>query len=133
MLFWENKLLVSDELIKGKRITKLPGGGLEFCEGPVECVTREFKEETGLEVTIIEHLYTTDFFIASSFNPDKQVLCIYYKVGSPKAAQLNLQVISTQSISFRWIDLDHLSENDFTFASEKKALQALLALNKRIL
>jgi hypothetical protein len=28
-------VLIADELIKGRRIIKFPGGGLEFGEGPV--------------------------------------------------------------------------------------------------
>lgn len=57
----EKRLLVSDEFIRGAYITKLPGGGLEFGEGTRDCLKREFKEETGLDVTIGEHIYTTDF------------------------------------------------------------------------
>ena len=51
-----NRLLVSDEFIRGNYFTKLPGGGLEFGEGTLECVAREFMEETGLTVTVGEHL-----------------------------------------------------------------------------
>ena len=58
----EKRLLVSDEFIRGQYITKLPGGGLEIGEGTRDCLQREFKEETGLDVKVGEHLYTTDFF-----------------------------------------------------------------------
>ena len=57
-----NRVLVSDEFIRGNYFTKFPGGGLEFGEGTKECLVREFKEETGLNVTVGEHIYTTDFF-----------------------------------------------------------------------
>ena len=43
-------LLVSDELIKGNNITKFPGGGLEFGEGPIDCLKREMIEETVLNL-----------------------------------------------------------------------------------
>ncbi len=33
-----------------------------------------------LEVEIGEHIYTTDFFQLSAFNPDHQIISIYYMV-----------------------------------------------------
>lgn len=63
ILINENKqVLVSDEFIRGNYYTKFPGGGLEFGEGTRECLKREFKEELDLDITVGEHLYTTDFF-----------------------------------------------------------------------
>ena len=63
------EVVVSDEYIRGNYFTKFPGGGLEFGEGTRDCLKREFKEEMNLEVTIGEHIYTTDFFQLSAFNP----------------------------------------------------------------
>jgi 8-oxo-dGTP diphosphatase len=68
ILIHENKLLVSDEYIKGMKITKLPGGGLEFGEGTHDCLKREFKEELDLDVEIESHFYTTDFFVVEQIN-----------------------------------------------------------------
>jgi 8-oxo-dGTP diphosphatase len=76
----EKRLLVSDEFIRGQYITKLPGGGLEIGEGTRDCLQREFKEETGLDVKVGEHLYTTDFFQISAFNQKDQIISIYYHV-----------------------------------------------------
>ena len=42
----QNQLLVSDEYIRGMKITKFPGGGLEFGEGTRDCLKREFLEES---------------------------------------------------------------------------------------
>src|SRR6476661_9175381 len=75
-----NEVLVSDELIRGNYYTKFPGGGLEFGEGTRDCLKREFLEEMNLKVEVQEHLYTTDFFQMSAFNPDHQIISIYYKV-----------------------------------------------------
>jgi 8-oxo-dGTP pyrophosphatase MutT (NUDIX family) len=72
------QVLVSDEFIRGGYYTKFPGGGLEFGEGTRDCLKREFMEEMGLEVSVGEHLYTTDFFQMSAFNPEHQILSIYY-------------------------------------------------------
>ena len=76
----ENKVLVSDEFIRGKYYTKFPGGGLEFGEGTRDCLVREFMEEMNLKVQVEEHLYTTDFFQMSAFNPEHQIVSIYYRV-----------------------------------------------------
>ena len=58
----QNRLLVSDEFIRGSYITKLPGGGLEIGEGTRECLVREFMEEAALTINVGTHFYTTDFF-----------------------------------------------------------------------
>ena len=78
ILVHENKLLVSDEHIKGMNVTKLPGGGLEYGEGTIECVVREFKEELDLDIEVVSHFYTTDFFVNSAFSSNNQVLSIYF-------------------------------------------------------
>ncbi len=81
ILLGENKeVLVSDEFIRGQYYTKFPGGGLEFGEGTRDCLKREFKEEMDLEIEVGDHLYTTDFFQMSAFNPEHQIISIYYFV-----------------------------------------------------
>ncbi len=81
ILIDENKrVLVSDEFIRGMLITKFPGGGLEFGEGTRDCLIREFREELDLSVEVGDHIYTTDFFQMSAFNPAFQIISIYYEV-----------------------------------------------------
>jgi len=76
----KQRILVSDEFIRGNYFTKFPGGGLELGEGTRDCLVREFKEETGLDVSVGEHIYTTDFYQVSAFNPNHQIISIYYFV-----------------------------------------------------
>ena len=76
----KKELLVSDEYIRGGLYTKFPGGGLEFGEGTRECLQREFMEEMNLRVEVGDHIYTTDFFQLSAFQPDQQIISIYYYV-----------------------------------------------------
>ena len=76
----KKEVLVSDELIRGSYITKFPGGGLEFGEGTRDCLKREFMEEMNLKVKVTDHLYTTDFFQMSAFNPEHQIISVYYFV-----------------------------------------------------
>jgi 8-oxo-dGTP diphosphatase len=75
-----NEILVSDELIRGMKITKFCGGGLEEGEGTRDCLAREFMEEMNLRVEVGEHIYTTDFFQPSAFREGDQIMSIYYKV-----------------------------------------------------
>ncbi len=74
----KKQVVVSDEFIRGGYYTKFPGGGLEFGEGTRDCLKREFKEEMDLEVEIGKHIYTTDYFQISAFNPSHQIISIYY-------------------------------------------------------
>lgn len=132
ILIHDNKVLVSDEHIKGMNITKLPGGGLEFGEGTVDCVIREFKEELDLDIEVDTHFYTTDFFVNSAFSVNNQVISIYYKV-KPRREFIPSQAgfkISNKPFDFdqkkegaqsmRWIELNEISENDFTFIIDKR-------------
>ena len=74
----QKQVLVSDEFIRGNYYTKFPGGGLELGEGTRDCLKREFKEEMDLEVEVGDHIYTTDYFQVSAFNPEHQIISIYY-------------------------------------------------------
>lgn len=74
------QVLLNDEYIRGKYYTKFPGGGLEIGEGTRDCLKREFKEELNLSVEVGDHIYTTDFYQRSAFNPDHQIISVYYYV-----------------------------------------------------
>ena len=75
----KQEILVSDELVFGNKILKFPGGGLEFGEGIIDCLKREWMEELGLKIEIKAHFYTTDFYQKSSWD-DSQIISIYYLV-----------------------------------------------------
>jgi len=131
------RLLVTDEFIRGAYITKLPGGGLEFGEGTRDCLQREFREETGLEVSIGEHFYTTDFFQISAFNHKDQIISIYYRVHAANTATLPTSDIpfsfqpeqikdpNGEAEVFRWIPLESLSEEDMTLPIDKVVVKLL--------
>jgi 8-oxo-dGTP diphosphatase len=133
----QQRLLVSDEFIRGAYITKLPGGGLEFGEGTRDCLKREFKEETGLDVTIGEHFYTTDFFQISAFNQKDQIISIYYRVHAEepipletktKAFDLSPEQTSNpngESEVFRWIHWNELNADAVTLPIDKVVIELL--------
>jgi ADP-ribose pyrophosphatase YjhB (NUDIX family) len=54
-------LLIKQALVEQQHWT-LPGGALEFDETIKQCLIREMKEETGLDVKVKEMLYVTDRF-----------------------------------------------------------------------
>ena len=37
----KKEVLLTDEYQQGMKMTKFPGGGLEFGEGPVDCIKRQ--------------------------------------------------------------------------------------------
>jgi 8-oxo-dGTP diphosphatase len=120
----QKEILISDEQEYGMQFTKFPGGGLEFGEGLTDGLKREFMEECNLEVEIIDHFYTTDFFVKSAFN-DSQIISVYYTVKA--ISPINL-VIKTKVFdfdgeddvlqSFRWVNLKDLTPFDFTFPTD---------------
>ena len=133
-------LLVSDELIQGKYITKFPGGGLEFGEGTIDAIKREMMEEANTAIEVTGHFYTTDFFQVSAFNPHAQVISIYYliKALSPlnvliKQKAFDFDEIKEGAISFRQIPVNIISEEQFTFPIDKKVgamLKEKISINK---
>lgn len=120
------QVLVSDERIKGQHITKFPGGGLEYGEGLIDCVKREFVEETKTTVEVVEHFYTTDFFQQSAFHKNHQIISVYYIVKpvselafSVKQKQFDFTPGIVDTEAFRWISLNAVSANDFTLPIDK--------------
>lgn len=129
----KQQVLVSDELIRGMYITKFPGGGLEFGEGTRDCLQREFMEEMNLKVEIGEHIYTTDFYQRSAFNPEHQIISIYYAVKTLEAIsvplrskpfdfdeeQLHVYETKKEIETFRFIDWDNFSSEALTLPIDK--------------
>ena len=133
----QKRVLVSDEFIRGNYITKFPGGGLEFGEGTRDCLKREFMEETGLDVRVGDHLYTTDFFQISAFNNKDQIISIYYFVHPPSPVKLATKEKpfdfapeqtanpDGESEVFRWIAWEQLDANALTLPIDKVVAQLL--------
>jgi 8-oxo-dGTP diphosphatase len=129
----QQQVLVSDEFIRGKYYTKFPGGGLEFGEGTRDCLKREFKEEMNLDVQVGDHLYTTDYFQMSAFNPEHQIISIYYfvKALEPIRAplrnkefdfdedQMKIYAEKNEIETFRFIDWNHFSAASVTLPIDK--------------
>jgi len=134
-----NQVLVSDEFIRGSYYTKFPGGGLEFGEGTRDCLKREFMEEMNLNVQVGEHIYTTDYFQMSAFNPEHQIISIYYfaQALEPITAPLRQQPFDFdeqqlavykekgETETFRFINWDDFSEESVTLPIDKVVAKML--------
>jgi 8-oxo-dGTP diphosphatase len=128
----DNQLLISDEQSGGMSFSKFPGGGLEYGEGLIDALKREFMEECELEVDVLSHFYTTDFFEKSSFN-DSQIISIYYLVREMGPLKMSFKTrifdFDEEKLqSFRWVALDELKEDDVTFRTDKTVVNQLLSL-----
>lgn len=129
----KKQVLVSDELIRNNYYTKFCGGGLEKGEGTIDCLKREFMEEMNLEVEIISHLYTTDFYQQSAFDPAQQIISIYYYVKALEEIkvplrskpfdfdkmQLDMHKENGETETFRFIEWDDFSAETVTLPIDK--------------
>jgi len=129
----KKQILVSDEYIREKYYTKFPGGGMEIGEGTRDCLKREFKEEMDLAIEVGAHLYTTDYYQQSAFNPGQQIISIYYYVQPLEPIkfplrekafdfteeQLKIYKEKTSIETFRFIDLKDFSEENVTLPIDK--------------
>lgn len=127
-----NEVLITDEEIKGFRFTKFPGGGLEFGEGLIDALKREFIEECNLSIEIEKHFYTTDFFVKSLFH-DEQLISVYYIVKAQEDINFKISAnpfdfenqneINKQS--FRFKSIRDLDESELNFPVDKHVLELL--------
>ena len=136
------QVLVSDEYIRGSYITKFPGGGLEPGEGTRDCLKREFQEEMNLKVEVGEHIYTTDYYQVSAFNPEHQIISIYYfakalenitmplrtKAFDFDEEQMKVYQEKKEIESFRFLDWQDFSERSVTLPIDKIVAESIKKL-----
>ena len=129
----KEEVLLADEERFGMRMTKFPGGGLQFGEGPVDCLKREAKEEFGQEIEILGHFYTTHFFQKAFFHKDQQLISIYYRAWFTDPIQFplsekpfNFRSQGDEIIAFRFEKLTNLKVKDLSFPVDQYVLGMLL-------
>lgn len=127
----QNQILLSDEEEYGFRFVKFPGGGLEYGEGLIDALKREFEEECQVEIEVLDHFYTTDFFMQSAFN-DSQVISVYYFVKPKSELELNFRENQFEFDregeilqAFRWKDLNRIELSDVTFPTDQRVVELL--------
>lgn len=116
-----NELMALDEGYAGEKLVKLPGGGLEFGEGTLECLHREFAEELNLKIKVLEHFYTQEDFLVSRFRENEQLLTIYYTVDILNLNELKILDESIEKV--KWISLQE--ENPLQLPIDKIVFRKL--------
>lgn len=111
------RILVNEELIKDSKIIKFPGGGLDLGEGIIDCLKREWKEELNLNIHVLEHFYTTDFYQPSAIDAS-QVISIYYRVAGVHMPGEIINYVA-QERTF-WMGLNELTPDTFTLPIDRK-------------
>jgi 8-oxo-dGTP diphosphatase len=133
----DGHILLSDEFVHDMKMTKFPGGGLYFGEGPADCLKREAIEEFGQEIEIVEHYYTTHFFQQALFYEDQQLISIYYLARFPGVPRFSISdrpfdfpELINESQSFRWARIAELSENALSFPVDRFVFNLLKSNTK---
>jgi 8-oxo-dGTP diphosphatase len=130
LLIHNSQLLIAEQFYKNRLLRKFPGGGLDFGEGLIDGLKREFMEELSLDIEVTGHYYTTDFFVASVFHENNQVISVFYKVMPSPGSEMPMPVnhrIPDKELEevFRWVPLAELNKEEFTFPIEKRVAALL--------
>lgn len=118
----DRKILALHEEYVGEHLLKFPGGGMEYGEGVLECVSRELEEELNLKLINFEHLYTQENFMQSKFSDNEQLLSIYYLAEMEDENDLIIRDACIEKTE--WISLD-AEENPFPLPVDKVVFDLL--------
>ena len=89
ILIENNKILLIEHLKKNKKYWLVPGGGVDWGESTAEDLTREYKEETNLDITVEKFL-----FLSETIAPDKKkhVINLYFQIKIIKNSIYNMKL-----------------------------------------
>jgi ADP-ribose pyrophosphatase YjhB (NUDIX family) len=101
-------------------------------------------EEMNLKVKITNHIYTTDFYQQSAFNPAHQIISIYYfaealepitatlrtKIFDFDEQQLKMYEETGETETFRFVDREDFSEQSVTLPIDKIVAGIIKQINK---
>lgn len=127
-----DEVLLSDEYQHNMKMTKFPGGGMEFGEGVKETLERESMEEFSQELEVLEHFYTTDFFQQAMFLKEYQVISLYYKARFKQPIRFkttkkrfDFPQLVNETICFRWQSINDWDIEEVTFPIDKKVAKMI--------
>ncbi|WKS94352.1 NUDIX hydrolase [Riemerella columbina] len=117
----KQEVLILKEKYAGISLVKFPGGGLEYGEGLIETLHREFREELNLEIEVLEHFYTQEDFLISKFRENEQLLTVYYLV-----KVLNIEALQIHEPNIDHVDWHPISgENIFPLPIDARVFERL--------
>lgn len=126
----KGEIVVSDEVYHPHSFTKFPGGGMEWGEGSIDCLKREFREELDIDIEVGELIYFTDFFQQSAFRKNDQIVSIYYEVKWNRDFELIFansdSCFGKEGNILRLVSIKKITVNDLTFPIDKHVLGLLL-------
>jgi 8-oxo-dGTP diphosphatase len=130
LMVMDGNLLLSDEYFNGIKMTKFPGGGLNYGEGTIDCLKREALEEFDTTIEILGHFYTTDYFQPALFFENTQLISIYYRVRINNLPDIPVCVEPFLADEknpqyLRWVPLHQLDEVQLTFPIDRKVASLL--------
>jgi 8-oxo-dGTP diphosphatase len=132
----KKEILLADEERFGMRMTKFPGGGMQFGEGTIDCLKREAIEEFGQEIEVISHFYTTDFFQQAMFFDDHQLISIYYRARFIQPERFKISNLpfdfkeqKEEILSFRYKKINEINEEELSFPIDRYVIKLLNADN----
>src|SRR5690606_4131602 len=115
------KLLTLTAPFAGKLVTKLPGGGLEYGEGTVDCLKREFKEELNIDITVGDVFYVQADFITSLGIDTRQRSTLSLSADTLNLNDFKLFEIEIQKIN--WVSLK--ADNPITLPGDPTVFNTL--------
>ncbi len=113
-----NKILVQ----KDSRVSyyALPGGRCKIGESSIVAIIREFKEETGIDVSFKKEIGILENFFTSSFNnKNYHEILIIHELEFDNKDIYNREIISNieekhkNQLSYVWLDINELQNENF--------------------
>lgn len=127
-------LLVSDEWYNGVKYTKLPGGGMEAGEGPADTLHREFMEEIGQEIAVLAPVHVHPEAVVSALKGGRNIVCLYFRAAFRARFSIDEWLrdarFEENMQRLYWVPLESVTEEMFSFPSEKGLAATLRTLEK---
>jgi len=115
LLLHNNQVLISKEQYQDRSLVKFPGGGVEFGEGVIETLKREFREELQAEIIDYDIFHVTEELIPSAFDKTEQVIAIYYLVETNSKSFIDME----HEVYWQQLHIAELESIQFTFKQEQ--------------
>ena len=111
ILIEDNKILIVKQDVTKTRHWALPGGKLEFGETIEQCMIREMKEETGLDIVVKELLYITDRLHQSDHIV--HIMLLVERIGGQLRSDKELEKETEKITELAMVPVDELPDYGF--------------------